>query len=114
MLDKYPSITPATSAFKPTIDSFIANSQLLLDIFTINQYSLATTIQLEQTISAQSPSASQPSYIVSIKSLLPANFWSIQVLLSRKDSPLNNFEVKVAAYVAAASGKSHLPLGWLA
>ena len=118
MVETYPSITPQIntllSASNPiSVETFLTNVQLLLDIFAINQYSLSSNLVLQKEVnpSASSSSSSSSStltmgnmWLATLTSLLPANIWSLQVLLKRKDEPVNDFEVKALQYFASQIG----------
>lgn len=99
MVTTYPTITPTTASIVAgNIESFVSNAQLLLDIFAINTFALSSTIQYDKVV------ADSDEVTFRITSVLPANLWSLQVLLARKDDPVNDFEVKVLQYLAALSG----------
>ena len=81
-------------------EQFFQNAQLLLDIFTINSYSIAATIT---DVSSSTPAAPK---LLQITMKLPATLWSLQVLKSEKQPLVNDFELKLLDAYARSSGLS--------
>ena len=98
-MDTYPTITPRNVGSSLDCISFVANAQLILDIFSINLFAESSTISLEKELDE----GTGKSYLLRVTSRLPANLWSLQVLQKRKDSPVNSFEVKTLLHYAALS-----------
>ena len=102
MVETYPTISPPNIGSALDCDAFIANAQLLLDIFSINVFAESSTLSFEKEVTMNDRKAC----ILRLVSRKPANLWSLQVLKKRNDSPLNNFEVKVLQHYASLSGST--------
>eukprot|EP01041_Mallomonas_annulata_P011073 gene11073-23145_t len=98
ILEKYPLITPRRISKKSSFEEFISQAQQILDVFTINSYAVTINIStIEPAPSKLQQKAINNNDIKLIRVCLrfPANLWSQQVLRGRKDSPCNDFELKV-------------------
>ena len=76
-----------------SFDDFKQYAQLILDIFLINGYALSMEL-------TPLPSVESGQSIYKIVTKLPINLWSLQALIVRGDTPVNNFEVKVLQALA--------------
>ncbi len=70
--------------------------QLMLDLFSINNYAL----DMKVSVVADDSTDRKNEYVVKIKSVLPVTLWSSKALANRRDSPTNNFEIKATASLA--------------
>jgi hypothetical protein len=101
VVELYPkSLLPAGIGNPIAPEQFFQNAQLLLDIFTINSYSIAATIT---DVSSSTPAAPK---LLQITMKLPATLWSLQVLKSEKQPLVNDFELKLLDAYARSSGLS--------
>ena len=71
--------------------------QLILDLFSINNYAL----DMKVSMVADDSTDRKNEFVVKIKSVLPVTLWSSKALANRRDSPSNNFEIKATASLAA-------------
>lgn len=69
------------------LDFFLESAPSLLDVFVFNSYTLSMSMSVENR--------GLDSAVVLVTSAVPANLWSLQLLEQRKDSPTNDFEVKL-------------------
>lgn len=118
ILEKYPSITPKIienkdsliSKRRITFQQFLIDAQQLLDIFTLNSFDILAEISpvavtnTQPSSSGSNTNSDNVSYAARIFLRCPANLWSQQVLRARKDSPVNDFELKVLGAYAARNG----------
>jgi len=88
-----PKLLPPTTTNAVSFDDFKQYAQLILDIFLINGYALSMEI-------TPLPSVESGQSIYKIVTKLPINLWSLQALIVRGDTPVNNFEVKVLQALA--------------
>ncbi len=76
---------------------FTKYMQLVLDLFSINNYALDMKVNLVESDSKNRKN----EYIVKVKSVLPVTLWSSHALANRRDVPTNIFELKALAALAA-------------
>lgn len=79
-----------------TYEDFAKYSQLILDLFLINNYALSGDITPLPLVD----STDTETRIYKIVIRLPINLWGHQALIVRGDSPVNNFEIKVLQSLA--------------
>lgn len=77
---------------------FTKSLQLILDLFSINNYAL----DMKVSIAAEGSIDRKNEYVLKIKSVLPVTLWSMKALANRRDTPTNNFEIKAVSSLAAA------------
>ena len=88
MLERYaaaPSLKPVIPEGRPTATQLVDGIQRVADIFSVNQFSLASTV-------SPLPDGGGISWTL----VAPANLWSGQVLQLRGDNPRNDFEAMVS------------------
>lgn len=128
MYDTYPASILPTSRVRTdneahsteALKDFISDSQLLLDIFTFNSFALNMTItevkgNEQKSKSSNKPKSTEivssaPSVYAVIRSQFPANLWSQQSLRLRKDTPTNDYDIKMLASFAR---KCNIAFEWL-
>ena len=103
LYEKYPSLMPAPlkQGIDP-LDVFVTDAQAVLDIFLINSFSSGATIT---TVPHEKQTeANKDTCLLRMTLTAPATLWSTQVLTARRDSPVNDFEVKVLQELARRRG----------
>lgn len=85
-----------------SFDEFAKFGQLILDVFMINNYAFSMEIT---PLPSKTDETSSQLYQLIVK--LPIILWGTQALMNRKDSPINNFEIKV---LKALAERYHLNL----
>jgi hypothetical protein len=76
---------------------FTKYMQLVLNLFSINNYALDMKVNLVESDSKNRKN----EYIVKVKSVLPVTLWSSHALANRRDVPTNIFELKALTALAA-------------
>lgn len=80
-----------------SFEDFERYARLVLDIFLINSYCVSVEI-------STLPSSLDGVNIMTLKMRAPANLWSQEVLRSRRDLPVNDFEIKALEALARRCG----------
>ena len=113
IFEKYPAsilppATPAANAKPITREQLLQYLQLLLDVFTINSYCLSATV------SDATPAADIPNgiFVAKIDLRAPANLWSEKALRGRKETIVNDFDVKVLEAYGRRFGLTTTLVNW--
>ena len=101
MLDTFPLLAPSKLESDFSVQRYITDAQLLLDIFTINCFSINSRIV---RISSNGYNADSNIIPLQVFMSVPANLWSQQVLRKQKILPINDFEIKVLSALASSRG----------
>ena len=84
--------------FEKITNEFIKDCQLLLDVLSFNSYALDMKIKLlpkQEKSNSNNNKDKDKSFLAEISMQAPANLWSLQLLMQRKDQPLNTFDIKL-------------------
>lgn len=111
--EKYPTVAPSKDALerlkndktKP-LSAFVEQAQLVMDLFVINNYAVTGSIRALPMVADKKDNKdnkdNMADQVLGLEVVLkaPAILWSFQMLWSRKDEPVNDFEVKVLQALA--------------
>ena len=89
-------LPPSPTNERISFEEFAKYSQLILDIFLINNYALSMEITPLPSVDV----ADIDTQLCKVVVKLPSNLWGHQALKGREDIPVNNFEIKVLQSLA--------------